>query len=782
VSIEYEHPLHFFRYFHSTPADYLLKALYRKGLLGKSIFEYTKEHVKDYLSIKPSNFFNVFYLLYKNGNAEMEWALYNDGGVLEKYGEIISQKDIPFLKKQLVRIAIFLMAVWKWEGKKKGKAYDMLHLLVQKVGKENLRELVESQPSWNILALIYFGEIDQEFRDGLLISLNLENIGAQIRDIGLGTVGNFLRLTKQAGVDRDKLNAFCEGLDFKALGVRSKDIGLATVKNFLQLTTQAGIDSDKLNVFCEGLDFWALGERSRDIGLATVMSFLQLTTQAGVDSESLNAFCEGLDFWALGERSRDIGLATVMSFLKLTRQAGVDSESLNAFCKGLDFRDLGERSRDIGVATVMMFLRLTRQVGVSNKILKSFCEVLDWEKLGKSMGKKMTELKNPFFEFHQVYTYSFISKEMTMLFIEGVGWSTLSKAINEQFSPDILSAVVKLLINKCNNSRNELIERGLNLRPHKTWLNSFSNNPCPKTAGMQSIYKNYLNYACSSFIKFAEKEFVNKSQQLPLESWNILSHNISTACPEYLEERIIPLLKNVSVNRFEKLFCESDLSNISRFLNKFNPEDGIFKWSIPAGVDFSKINFFEKIGSSTLEAISHFLFNFYFISRAECSHFFAEQLDNDYSPVIPKIIDAGIAEMDLFFWNFWMALPKGKKPTICDDNNIKELILEKATKEKKYAECLLGLIGTLNLTMSPVNEGLIKLVNIEKAKSICRKAIEDGSIRFIRLFGGCLLLLSKNDLMELYKDVQKKYFQYPIRVPNQIEALSFIKSIFNKDL
>lgn len=222
-----------------------------------------------------------------------------------------------------------------------------------------------------------------------------------------------------------------------------------------------------------------------------------------------------------------------------------------------------------------------------------------------------------------------------------------------------------------------------------------------------------------------------------------------------------------------KLICESDLSNIGIFLSHFNPEDGIFKWSIPEEIDFKQINFFGKIADITLVAISHFLFNFYFINRGGWSHYFAEQLDNNYSLLIPKITNASIPELDFFFWNLWMAMPKGKKPLIFSDKRIMEIICEKVIKEKQNKESILGLFGTLNLSMSPVDKELTNLLNTEKAEAICQRAAKEGSITSIRLLGSCLLLLPMYNLLELYNEIQ--HIQFYIQVPNQIEALSFIQ-------
>ena len=122
-----------------------------------------------------------------------------------------------------------------------------------------------------------------------------------------------------------------------------------------------------------------------------------------------------------------------------------------------------------------------------------------------------------------------------------------------------------------------------------------------------------------------------------------------------------------------------------------------------------------------------------------------------------------------------MAMPKGKKPIIFSDKVIMEIISKKLTEEKKDKESVLGLIGTLNLFMFPVNEVLRSLLSTENAKSICQKAVKEGSIKFIRLLGGCLLLLPKNDLMEIYNEIQKRNFQFNVQPPNQIEALSLIE-------
>ncbi|MBI2472580.1 MAG: hypothetical protein HYV59_15305 [Planctomycetes bacterium] len=428
------------------------------------------------------------------------------------------------------------------------------------------------------------------------------------------------------------------------------------------------------------------------------------------------------------------------------------------------------------LSTIVNFLRLARQSGIGEGILKSFCEPSDWKILGEAAGKKIGESKNPFFELHSVQRYSFISKDMALQFVEGIGWDRLNKAINEQFSPDILAAAKKLLTKKCSLTHVQLKEKGIDLEDHKIWLNSFMNRPCPIVSEkQQSIQKNYLTYAGNKF-KSIENKIDYNSLNLSLKSWNIFIHNISATCPaEYLKGKIIPLFASMPAERLEKLICESDLYNIGIFLNRFNPEDGIFKWSIPKEIDFKRIKFLENIGDSTLEAISHFLFNFYFIDRGECSHYFAEEIGNNYSTLIPKITNASIAELDFFFWNLWMAMPKGKKPLLFSNKEIMEIILKKLAKEKKDKESILGLIGTLNMSMSPVNEELTSLIDAKTAKAICQKAVTEGSIKFIRLMGGCLLLLPKDDLIEIYKGIQETNFQFNIQVPNQIEALSFIK-------
>ena len=814
----YEHPVHFFKYFHSTPANYILKAAYEKGILRKSVIEYIKDMIIDYLSTSPANLFEISPQMYKNNGQEILVDIYKDGKLLKIIGQFINEKKQSILIGCLLGISKTLRGIWTWEGKNnQGIAYNLLQDLVKRLHGNEWHEVKKFGEVSAIMS--HIRGIDEEFIKKTLESLDFKALVERSKDVGLITVINFLRLTTQAGVDKARINNFCDGLDFKALGERSKDVGLATVMNFLQLTnqagvnkagikdfcdsldfkalgkhsqdvglatvrrfieltSQAGVNKARINDFCDGLDFKALGERSKDVGLATVRAFIELTNQAGVNKARIKDFCDSLDFKALGNRSKDVGLSTVKRFIELTNQAGVNKARINDFCDGLDFKALGKRSKDVGLATVMNFLQLTTQAGVNKARINDFCDGLDWNALGKDTKKESGELKKLFFYLHLILSNNAISSDMAKQFIEGIGWEDLSQAIEGQFSPDILEIIWLLLIKKCQFTFDDLNSRAIDLRPRKIWLRAFINNPCQKVQGKRSlIQKNCLNRAFKRLIcqKDIKAPITQKSEVMDLRSWNVFIHNLLLADMGYIEKEISPILKGLSGERFESLFCQTDLQNIGIFLSRFNPKDGVFKWSISREINFKKIDFLQKIEGVSLEAIAHFLFNFYFIDRGDCSHYFACLLNENPDKFISKTAASDLTEIGFFLWNHWLAMPKDSRPFFVENKEILRIIKEKA-KSEKQKDSIQQVIGVLSLIGTSPSDELKRLVSSDEATLLCQEAIKNNSVTAIRLLAG--LSEIADSITEDDKDVFMQginNFMFSTEIPNQLASIEKIR-------
>lgn len=653
--------------------------------------------------------------------------------------EMISGRNSPDLIMKMEKVVRFLWAVWTWEGKQDaGTAQELLQVYIKKTGEDNWHEFFRQAPFKKAVPIIsYITDLDKEFAGKILHSL-----------------------------------------DFRSFGERSRNTGLSSIRIFLRSVKQAGVNKERLDAFCEGSGFGSLGERSRNTGLASIRNFLHAASRAGVSKDNLRAFCNGLNFRALGKRSRDVGPATVTNFLRLARQAGVTNKSLNAFCRGLNFKALGKRSRDVGLTTIMNFLRSSRQAGVNDKNLNAFCNALDWRMLGRSVKNATGELNNFLFILDLLLHIKGISRDMALRFMDGIEWEPLKEAIENRFSPDALAATIIFLTKKCGLKSADVMRWNLDLSPRKIWLRSFINYPCPGIQKNRTRFHEYLEYAFHGLIT----QNIDKHPvflDMNLKSWNIFIHNMFMVQPVFLKNIVSPILRRFSSDQFTELFLQSDLKNIGIFLNWFNPQNVMFDWSLPEGINFKGLEFPKKIKDSTLDAVSHFLFNFYFLDRRDYSNYFARQFKKLQDEILLKIEASKMSELDLFMWNLWMALPAGEKNPVLANKAINNKIIEMAEKEKERQGDILGLIGTLNLSRHQIPPELTALIDPSKAKEICLNAVGKGSITYIRLLGGL-----SEVMRDIRTDERETYLKglgnisFHTNVPNIEIALTRLKGMF----
>ncbi|MBF0555179.1 MAG: hypothetical protein HQK96_11600 [Nitrospirae bacterium] len=722
---------------HSTDAAYIVKAKSHHD--KKNLNDVIIGYLTKYLQTEPDNYSELLQAITKNDktNINILFGLFN----VDTIYNIILNKT----QKDSIKTLSLVICCLTWACGYKG-----------------------TQDFWKDYINLYngFNEVQKT------------KVNNNINNATLSELTYILSLLKSAAAtDRGWLVKQIS--NFETLGMRSKEDNLPTVGNFLIEIKQAGVKTVHIYNFCKGLDFFEFGVHSKGAGLQAGGNFLKRAQQAGVDTAHINNFCKGLGFEALGQQSTNGGLATIMQFLCKVRQVGVNTYNRNNFCKGLDFTVLGQNSKEGSLATIVYFLKEAVLAMTDNKRLKKFCEQLEWKLLGDTISKKINESGSLLFLFHSFFTYSFISTEMIMSFIEGFSCSTFNYAIHNYFSPDVVASLVKILTIKCNLNPIVLQSIQLDLDPKIIWFKAFTNTPfTPLKRGQEDIKKAYFPYTGKIYYKHAEKEFIKNVDSLSLKQWNILIHNISVICkPDYIKDKIAPILQSFTKQQYEDLFSNSDLNNISRFLKLYSSEDKSLNWQIPDTIDFTRIDFLAKIPDDTLEAISHFLFTFYVIKKGDCSHFFAKQLNDKHLVIFPKIEQATIKELDFFFWNFWMAMPTGQSPNIFRDASIIQIINDKLADNDK--ESILGLFGTLKLAMPTNVTTLSNLIPPGKANAICSKAVKENLAQSIRLLGGCISLsMEKETLRELHNKFEEK-FETPYDIPNQKKALDFIKEFLN---
>lgn len=260
---------------------------------------------------------------------------------------------------------------------------------------------------------------------------------------------------------------------------------------------------------------------------------------------------------------------------------------------------------------------------------------------------------------------------------------------------------------------------------------------------------------------------------MDIKAWNIFIQNLLIIDRSYIERQIAPILKGYPAQQFETLFSQADLRNVSTFLNNFDPRNGILKWTLPEGINFRRIDFITKALQTPLENIAHFLFNFHFIKQPTLCNHFAQLLDNHRQEFFPTFAQADIKEMEFFLWNLWMAFPEGEPISLLSDQSFLDILVEKASQEKKEPVNILAALGVLTLSGANIPAELTALIKPASAQAMCDKAAKVSPITLIRLLGGLMVLSpnipskTKNSYLNALKALT-----FELEIPNQRYALA----------
>ncbi|MCB9090512.1 MAG: hypothetical protein H6628_19630 [Calditrichae bacterium] len=556
----------------------------------------------------------------------------------------------------------------------------------------------------------------------------------------MAAITSFLYLTRRAGVSEAALAVFWNETDLKALGVHAREnqFGFSAMNLFIDLANCSDISDIKQRRFFSQLDFEDLGKKAckEEISFTQITIFLNRIRQSGVGEEAQRLFCKQLDFKALGDRATkdSVGFATITSFLGIVGSIKVSVNTQREFFSSLDLAALGKKVQEdeVGFPTVLAFLNKMQYLASDEAQQHRFYDELDFRKLAKSVINENDRYFSPTNLFGVLTRIPGVTREKALHFVEGSGWERIKRACSFM-APDALAAMRIFFRQKCELTAEELAVKGLTWT-YQDWLHSFINNPCYKGKRVSKSRYGLFRYAWKGLLQDEDTWSFLNNEDLTLRSWNILIHNLQVAGLNELDEKVLPALRGMSTSQLETLVSKADLENIGLFLEKFNPKDGIFPWQFPESIKFDKINFLAGLKNTSLTALAYFLFNFYYIGQSQWAHYFADQLHANADQLLTNITSADLKALDLFTWNWFIALSDGQKPSILENPTISRQVIEKA-KEGSEAH-LLGIVGTMKLSGCSIPEFLPVTLNIDASKRICQQASDKHHSSLIRYLGG----------------------------------------------
>ena len=675
------------------------------------------------------------------------------------------------------------------------------------------------------------GECEQ-FCQGVDLAKLAQDLSTNFLNINI--IQSFIKLLQETAIPTELQQRFCNHLDHRTLGVmaREKRARLHSIYIFVIRMQKAKISPAALSVFWDELDFNDLGRQALKKGtkLPTLKKFIDLMQKLHTPSINRRKFFKQIDFAKLGEKAgrKQWGLTMVMDFLHRARSAGVSKEAQRTFCNHLDFTTLGkyagsdeaglatityfltrlgilriakQKQRDffnhlhlpaiarkinageIGFATLLKFMSFLQKIG-DDEAQANFYHEIDWHKFGKWVLSQKDKWNSLSSLFYQLAISSKLNSAQALQFVKSFGLKNFSQA-GFSSPPDTLAALKTLLVERCNLSIEELEAQGITWT-FQDWLRSFSNNPFQMAEYMTASRRRFFAIAVQSLQENDASWSFLQTHMASLRAWNILIHNLRPISGQHINDIVLPALKNLSSSQIEKLICEANLDEIGIFLNRFNPHSKVYSWPYNDAVDFGKLNFAKALESATLPAIGFFIFNFYRIGKNELAHRFAGELYEHSDLLLDKCSFSTPGEIDLFFWNWFMALPVGQRPLLLDAPSFHRTMIEKASEG---AEAYLqGIIGTMKLSGCQVPEYLKATLNIEAAIRTCQQASDKVSYRLMRLVGGLWAItggdIGKDQKLAYHRALQKLDQDSRFDIPNQNQATKqitgWLKSAFIK--
>jgi hypothetical protein len=198
-----------------------------------------------------------------------------------------------------------------------------------------------------------------------------------------------------------------------------------------------------------------------------------------------------------------------------------------------------------------------------------------------------------------------------------------------------------------------------------------------------------------------------------------------------------PRLRAWDTARWQALCEQADVRNLSTFLHRFSPHNGLFQWPLPAELRFPLDG---KIRQATLPKLAHLLFNFFFIQRPEQSWMLALRLEAESGYIQEQLAAATLAEIEFFFWNYWLALPPEHEARLFRLPSLPDSLRPKLGAKLLYEAHWLGLAGSWRMAAAPGLDTIQRDLRPTEALRICQKLAAQKSPVLIRSLIGLSLV------------------------------------------
>ena len=296
-------PAEFLRYFHSTPARYVVQAAHQRGMLAASSPDvFALGQLLDYVKCDPPNLFEMCAQLIRNAPGDLRATFFSNDRVIDAIEKFIGAAPQGPSDVWLNGLFSIMRALWQSEGRSSGVMRRILHAwhrrfpiatrgaLWASVSPRMLRQFTRE-----------FSRTDVLFANEVLDGFDYRDLGARSTDLSVRAINRFLERSSEAGLSTSKLEAFSNGLDYESLGERSHDLGPTGLMRFLGNIRRAKVGADMLGSFFGHLSWQQIGRQVGSVinDSPPLWDFHQVTYQQGITAEMAREFVEGMGWDAV---------------------------------------------------------------------------------------------------------------------------------------------------------------------------------------------------------------------------------------------------------------------------------------------------------------------------------------------------------------------------------------------------------------------------------------------------------------------------------------------------
>ena len=363
---------------------------------------------------------------------------------------------------------------------------------------------------------------------------------------------------------------------------------------------------------------------------------------------------------------------------------------------------------------------------------------------------------------------------MTLQFIDGIGWDTLRRWVQEVFNFDALAACRDVLQVKCRCESRTLRQRGIDLDDPDLWWRSLL-RPIRKVEGegLEHLHAPYFKEA----LRLVEQGGIDAlwGRARTLRDLSVLVDNLQEIYPASVAQEVEPRLQAWDAGRWQNLLDQANVRNLSTFLRLFSPREGLFQWPLPVGLRFPLDG---KIRQATLKELAHLLFNLFFIRRSEESHGLALRLEAENGYILEQLGEATLQEIEFFFWNYWLALPPEHEAQLFHLPGLPDSLLPKLGTKKRNWMHWLGLAGSWRMAGAAGLYTIQKRLHRGQALGHCRKLAARKSPVLIRSLIGLSLVgpIMVDADRRLFVEALRSMVLPGLKIPNQDQAMVYLEA------